>query len=50
VGIERLPFAIVTGACVRWTLVSQRGRHLRASAAIEMVLEVLRLQEELAEP
>ena len=25
--IERLPFAIVTGACVRWTLVSQRGRH-----------------------
>jgi hypothetical protein len=47
--IERLPFAIVTGACVRWTLGLATGPSLRASAAIEMVLEVLRPQEELAE-
>jgi len=47
--IERLPFAIVTGACVHWTLGLATGPSLRASAAIEMVLEVLRPQEELAE-
>ncbi len=47
--IERLPFATVTGACVQWTLGLATGPSLRASAAIEMVLEVLRLQEELAE-
>jgi hypothetical protein len=40
---------IVTGACVRWTLGLATGPSLRASAAIEMVLEVLRPQEELAE-
>jgi hypothetical protein len=47
--IERLPFATVTGACVHWTLGLATGPSLRASAAIEMVLEVLRPQEELAE-
>ena len=47
--IERLPFAIVAGACVHWTLGLATGPSLRASAAIEMVLEVLRPQEELAE-
>jgi len=47
--IERLPFATVTGACVQWTLGLATGPSLRASAAIEMVLEVLRPQEELAE-
>ena len=40
--IERLPFAIVTGACVHWTLGLATGPSLRASVAIEMVLEVLR--------
>src|SRR5690349_11211354 len=47
--VERLPFAIVTGACVHWTLGLATGPSLRASAAIEMVLEVLRPQEEWAE-
>lgn len=47
--IERLPFAIVTGACVHWTLGLATGPSLRAGAAIEMGLEVLRPQEELAE-
>ncbi len=47
--VERLPFAIVTGACVHWTLGLAVGPSLRASAAIEMVLEVLRPQEESAE-
>jgi len=47
--VERLPFAIVTGACVHWTLGLAAGPSLRASAAIEMVFEVLRPQEESAE-
>jgi hypothetical protein len=47
--IERLPYAIVAGACVHWTFGLATGPSLRASRATEVVLEVLRPQEELAE-
>jgi hypothetical protein len=44
-----LPYAIVAGACVQWVFGLATGPSLRATLAIELVLEVLRPREELAE-
>jgi hypothetical protein len=42
---HRLPFAIVSGACLHWVFGLATGPSLRASTAIEAALEVL-LEEE----
>jgi hypothetical protein len=40
--IRRLPFAIVSGACVHWVFGLATARSLRASTAVAAALEVLR--------
>jgi len=40
--IDRLPFAIVAGACAHWVLGLSTGPSLRARAAVQAALEVLR--------
>jgi hypothetical protein len=40
--IERLPFAIVAGACAHWVLGLSRGPSLRAGTAVEAALEILK--------
>ena len=40
--IERLPFAIVAGACAHWALGLSRGPSLRAGRATEAALEILK--------
>ena len=43
--IERLPFAIVAGACAHWVLGLSQGPSLRAGTAVEAALEILRTSE-----
>src|SRR2546426_11901105 len=43
--IERLPFAIVAGACAHWVLGLSQGPSLRAGTAAEAALEILRTSE-----
>ncbi len=43
--IERLPYAIVAGACVRWVFGLSRGPSLRASTAVAAALEILQTSE-----
>ena len=43
--IERLPYAIVAGACVHWVFGLSRGPSLRASTAVAAALEILRTSE-----
>jgi len=40
--IERLPFAIVAGACAHWVLGLSQGPSLRAGTAVEAALEILK--------
>ena len=40
--IERLPFAIVAGACAHWVLGLSPGPSLRAGTAVEAALEILK--------
>ncbi len=40
--VRRLPFAIVSGACVHWMLGLATGPSLRANTAVEAALGVLR--------
>ena len=42
--IRRLPFAIVSGACVHWVFGLAAGPSLRASTAVEGAVQVLRPQ------
>ena len=40
--IERLPFAIVAGACAHWVLGLSQGPSLRAGTAVEAALDILK--------
>lgn len=44
--IERLPFAIVWGACMHWVFGLSRGPSLQARAVVEATLEILSPPEE----
>lgn len=40
--VERLPFAIIAGACAHWVFGLARGPSLRVSTAVAAALEILR--------